>query len=66
MIIVGAVTLAALLAAAAVLVAALRQLGRGGGSRRFSSALTAMVAGFGLVAIAWDGLPVLLVPACPG
>ncbi len=63
---VGAVTVASLLATSVILVTAVRQLGRGGDSRRFLDAVTAMVAGFSLIAIAWDGLPALFVPACPG
>jgi hypothetical protein len=60
-----AATVLALLAAGAVLVRALRFARRSdGGSIPFLRWMAAMVALLALVAIAWDGLPVLLVSAC--
>jgi hypothetical protein len=55
----------ALLAAATVLVRALRS-GKGttGGSVPFLRWMATMVAVLALIAIVWDGLPVLLVPGC--
>ena len=59
-------TVVALAAAAVVLVLALRHEHRSwhGDYRRFRDSMTAFVAGAALVAIAWSGLPALLVPAC--
>lgn len=68
----GVATVAALAAAALVLVGALRALpnrapvrrDETGGPSVFLRWLTALVAGLSLVAIAWNGLPILLVPVC--
>ena len=62
---IGAATVLALLAAATVLVWALRWRRRTvGGSLLFLRWMAAMIAVLALIAIAWDGLPVLLVPGC--
>lgn len=61
---VGIATVAALAAAAVSLGYAVRDLRR----RRdasFRSGIAALVAGGAIIAIAWDGLPALIVPACP-
>lgn len=63
-------TLVALLVTALVLVLAIRDLGGlhtlpdSRETRRFLGFTTATVAGLALVAIAWNGLPALIVPAC--
>jgi hypothetical protein len=60
-----AATVLALLAAATVLVRTLRSGKRAeGGTLPFLRWVAAMVAVLALVAIAWGGLPVLLVPEC--
>lgn len=64
---VGGATIVALAAAGLVLASALRALRQTGpapGERRFASTMAAAVAGLALVAIAWGGLPALLVPTC--
>jgi hypothetical protein len=61
-------TLIALLATGLVLALAVRDLINRipdqEGTRRFFSFTTATVAGLSMVAIAWEGLPALLIPAC--
>jgi hypothetical protein len=63
-------TLIAMLATGLVLWLAVRDLGeigrtpQGEGTRRFFSFTTATVAGLSMVAIAWQGLPVLMIPPC--
>jgi uncharacterized protein involved in cysteine biosynthesis len=63
-------TLVALLAAGLVLALAVgdlraaRQTPERDQTRVFLSAMTATVAGLAMVAIVWDALPVLIVPAC--
>ena len=55
---VGSLTLAAAIAAAAVMTIALRQ------RESFEHWLAAAIAGAALVAILWEALPAFLVPAC--
>lgn len=67
---IGCATLAALLATAFVLRQAMRDLGEphtlseSRETRRFIDFTTATVAGLALVAIVWNGLPALVIPAC--
>jgi hypothetical protein len=64
------VTLAALALTAAILVQALvgsRTIGPDDGpSERFIKSSAVWIAGLSLLAIAWSGLPALIVPICPG
>lgn len=62
---IGAATVLALLAAATVLVWTLRSGKQTeSGSLAFLRWMAAMVAVLALIAIVWNGLPVLLVPGC--
>ena len=68
-VVVVALTLAALAAAGTILLVAVRDHaagapGDGPGEAGFLRYLTIAVAALALVAIAWNGLPALLVPAC--
>ncbi len=62
-------TLLALGATALLLVLALRERRRladdADANAQFVNYLTLIIAGFSLVAIVWQGLPGLIVPACP-
>lgn len=65
--VIGAATLAAVLAASAISVQAMRAARNQAAQEnaaRFVHWMTAAIAGLSLVAIIWEAVPVLIVPAC--